>query len=150
VKLLLDSMRSSGGSNEVFLSIASCWDLAIKLSLGKLWLTQRLDRFIPEQLTLNGFSLFAVPFLGRDTFLRNKRAAGRPQGSRGCSHCLGTSPQMARERSSGMREISSWRFNRGLIGLSSSMAASKDEFGSWKEKTERFKVRQNLVQSEGM
>jgi PIN domain nuclease of toxin-antitoxin system len=67
--------------NEVFFSIASCWELAIKLSLGKLRLTQRLDRFILEQMTLNGFSLFAVelrhvvrvaalPFHHRDPFDR--------------------------------------------------------------------------------
>ena len=48
--------------NEVFFSVASCWELAIKLSLGKLRLAQALDRFIPEQLTQNGFSLFAVDF----------------------------------------------------------------------------------------
>jgi PIN domain nuclease of toxin-antitoxin system len=46
--------------NEVFLSMASCWELAIKLSLGKLRLTQRLDRFIPEQVTVNGFSLLPI------------------------------------------------------------------------------------------
>ena len=67
--------------NDVFVSVASCWELAIKLSLGKLRLTERLDRFIPEQLTLNGFSLFAVelrhvvgvadlPFHHRDPFDR--------------------------------------------------------------------------------
>jgi PIN domain nuclease of toxin-antitoxin system len=67
--------------NEVCFSIVSCWELATKLSLGKLRLTQRLDRFIPEQLTLNGFSLFAVelrhvvgvadlPFHHRDPFDR--------------------------------------------------------------------------------
>jgi PIN domain nuclease of toxin-antitoxin system len=67
--------------NEVFFSIASCWELAIKLSLGKLRLTRRLDRFIPEQLTVNGFSLLAVelghvvgvadlPFHHRDPFDR--------------------------------------------------------------------------------
>jgi PIN domain nuclease of toxin-antitoxin system len=67
--------------NEVLFSIASCWELAIKLSLGKLRLTQRRDRFIPEQLTVNGFSLFAVelrhivgvadlPFHHRDPFDR--------------------------------------------------------------------------------
>jgi PIN domain nuclease of toxin-antitoxin system len=67
--------------NEVFFSIASCWELAIKLSLGELRLTQRLERFIPEQMTLNGFSLFAVelrhvvrvaalPFHHRDPFDR--------------------------------------------------------------------------------
>ena len=67
--------------NEVLVSIASCWELAIKLSLGKLRLTQRLDRFIPEQLRLNGFSLLDVrlphvmrvadlPFRHRDPFDR--------------------------------------------------------------------------------
>ena len=52
----------SNPDNEVLLSIASCWELAIKLSLGKLRLTQSLDRFIPEQLTRNGFALFGVEF----------------------------------------------------------------------------------------
>jgi PIN domain nuclease of toxin-antitoxin system len=67
--------------NEIFFSVASCWELAIKLSLGKLRVTQRLDRFIPEQLTVNGFSLFPVelrhvigvadlPFHHRDPFDR--------------------------------------------------------------------------------
>jgi PIN domain nuclease of toxin-antitoxin system len=68
-------------ANDVFFSIASCWELAIKVSLGKLRLTQRLDRFIPEQLTVNGFTLFGVelrhvvgvadlPFHHRDPFDR--------------------------------------------------------------------------------
>ena len=34
--------------NEVLFSIASCWELAIKLSLGKLRVHGSLDRFIPE------------------------------------------------------------------------------------------------------
>lgn len=50
----------SSPENEVLFSIASCWELAIKLSLGKLRLAQRLDRFIPEQLGLNGFSLLDI------------------------------------------------------------------------------------------
>ena len=67
--------------NEVFLSIASCWELAIKVSLGKLRVAQSLERFIPEQLTRNGFALFGVelrhvarvanlPFHHRDPFDR--------------------------------------------------------------------------------
>ena len=48
--------------NEVFVSIASCWELAIKLSLGKLRLPQSLDRFIQEQLTRNSFVLVALDF----------------------------------------------------------------------------------------
>jgi PIN domain nuclease of toxin-antitoxin system len=50
----------SNPDNDVLFSIASCWELAIKLSLGKLRLAQSLERFIPEQLRLNGFSLFDV------------------------------------------------------------------------------------------
>ena len=67
--------------NEVLVSIASCWELAIKLSLDKLRLTQRLDRFIPEQLSANGFVLLplelrhtlgvaSLPFHHRDPFDR--------------------------------------------------------------------------------
>ncbi|HSL20590.1 MAG TPA: type II toxin-antitoxin system VapC family toxin [Vicinamibacterales bacterium] len=67
--------------NEVLFSIASCWELAIKLSLGKLRLAESLDRFIPEQLRVNGFSLLDVdlrhvvrvadlPFRHRDPFDR--------------------------------------------------------------------------------
>jgi PIN domain nuclease of toxin-antitoxin system len=48
--------------NEVFFSIVSCWELAIKLRLGKLRFTRSLARFIPEQLTLNGFSLLGLEF----------------------------------------------------------------------------------------
>ena len=62
-------------------SIASCWELAIKLSLGKVRVPGSLDRFIPEQLTLNGFALLdvelrhvlrvaALPFHHRDPFDR--------------------------------------------------------------------------------
>jgi PIN domain nuclease of toxin-antitoxin system len=71
----------SNPENEVLFSIASCWELAIKLSLGKLHLAQRLDRFIPEQLGLNGFSILEIrlphvvrvadlPFRHRDPFDR--------------------------------------------------------------------------------
>jgi PIN domain nuclease of toxin-antitoxin system len=50
----------SDPANDVLFSIASCWELAIKLSLGRLRLTQRLDRFISEQLRVNGFSLLQI------------------------------------------------------------------------------------------
>lgn len=71
----------SNPENEVVFSIASCWELAIKLGLGKLRLAQTLDQFIPEQLRLNGFSLLDIrlahavrvarlPFRHRDPFDR--------------------------------------------------------------------------------
>jgi PIN domain nuclease of toxin-antitoxin system len=67
--------------NEVLFSLASCWELAIEHSLGKLRVPRSLDRFIPEQLTLNGFALLGVelrhvlrvanlPFHHRDPFDR--------------------------------------------------------------------------------
>ncbi len=46
--------------NECFVSLASCWEIAIKSSLGKLQLGRPLDRFIPEQLRLNQFQLLGV------------------------------------------------------------------------------------------
>lgn len=48
--------------NECFVSLASCWEMAIKSSLGKLTLSQPLDRFIPEQLAANGFQLLDIDF----------------------------------------------------------------------------------------
>lgn len=71
----------SNPENEVLFSVASCWELAIKLSLGKLRLGERLERFIPDQLGLNGFSLLDIrlahvvrvadlPFRHRDPFDR--------------------------------------------------------------------------------
>ena len=67
--------------NEILVSLASCWELAIEHSLGKLRVPGSLDRFIPEQLTLNGFALLGVelrhvlrvadlPFHHRDPFDR--------------------------------------------------------------------------------
>lgn len=50
------------GQNECFLSIASCWEMAIKASLGKLVLSQSVERFIPEQLAANSFRLLEIDF----------------------------------------------------------------------------------------
>ena len=48
--------------NECLLSLASCWEMAIKLSLGKLRLSGAIERFIPEQLAANGFHQLAIDF----------------------------------------------------------------------------------------
>lgn len=48
--------------NECLLSLASSWEIAIKVSLGKLTLTGSVERFIPEQLSVNGFRQFGVEF----------------------------------------------------------------------------------------
>jgi PIN domain nuclease of toxin-antitoxin system len=75
--------RSAVGSarNECFVSVASGWEIAIKVSLGKLRIDGALDRFLPEQLAANGFRALAIdlkhaarvaslPFHHRDPFDR--------------------------------------------------------------------------------
>lgn len=64
-----------------FLSVASLWEIAIKLSLGKLDLQQPYEVFIPQQLTINGIGILNItmehtaaiatlPFHHRDPFDR--------------------------------------------------------------------------------
>jgi len=62
--LLSDSARDAITTerNECFLSLASCWELAIKASIGKLRLTKPVERFIPEELTANDFQLLSIDF----------------------------------------------------------------------------------------
>ena len=67
--------------NECLVSVASGWEIAIKVSLGKLRIDGALDRFLPEQLAANGFRPLAIdlkhaarvatlPFHHRDSFDR--------------------------------------------------------------------------------
>jgi len=68
-------------SNKCCLSVASCWEMAIKASLGKLKLAKTVERFVSEQVTANGFTLLNIelrhtakveklPFHHRDPFDR--------------------------------------------------------------------------------
>ncbi len=68
-------------ANEKFLSIASLWEIAIKVSIGKLVLSAPFDTLIPQQLSVNGFellnlevahaaALINLPFHHRDPFDR--------------------------------------------------------------------------------
>jgi PIN domain nuclease of toxin-antitoxin system len=69
------------GETRPFLSIASLWEIAIKMSLGKLELTQPYEEFIPQQLAANGIGILnitiehtaavaSLPFHSRDPFDR--------------------------------------------------------------------------------
>jgi PIN domain nuclease of toxin-antitoxin system len=82
-KALSERARSAiaNANKECFFSLASCWKIAIKCSLGKLTLTQPVEQFIPDQLFRNGIRLLAInfrhvarvttlPFLHRDPFDR--------------------------------------------------------------------------------
>jgi PIN domain nuclease of toxin-antitoxin system len=68
-------------SSQPFLSAASLWEIAIKISLGKLNLKQPYEIFIPQQLTMNGIGILNItmehtaavatlPFHHRDPFDR--------------------------------------------------------------------------------
>ena len=68
-------------SNQVFVSIVTLWEIAIKTSLGKLTLAQPIDILLPHQLDLNGFHILSIepehtfqvarlPFHHRDPFDR--------------------------------------------------------------------------------
>jgi PIN domain nuclease of toxin-antitoxin system len=66
--------------NEIYVSIASVWEIAIKTSIGKVTLDCGIDNFI-KNINDNGFSLLAIspehikksmelPFIHRDPFDR--------------------------------------------------------------------------------
>ncbi len=67
--------------NDLFLSLASIWEMAIKLSLGKLKLKQPVEKFLPAQLQENSIfqldisfrhvvGVTSLPFHHRDPFDR--------------------------------------------------------------------------------
>lgn len=69
------------GENEVYLSVGSLWEMAIKMSLGKFSISQPFETFMPEQLTVNDIGLLQItvdsvsrlislPFHHRDPFDR--------------------------------------------------------------------------------
>ena len=55
-KLFLDE------NNMLFFSLASVWEMAIKIKLGKLNISQGLADFIPEQLATNSIQLLDIRF----------------------------------------------------------------------------------------
>jgi PIN domain nuclease of toxin-antitoxin system len=48
--------------NECWVSLASCWELAIKQSLGKITLVRPLGEFLSKHMNANGFSLLPIEF----------------------------------------------------------------------------------------
>jgi PIN domain nuclease of toxin-antitoxin system len=67
--------------NECFFSLASCWEIAIKVGTGKLELPAPVGRFLPEQLAANQIrelpievrhvaGVSTLPFHHRDPFDR--------------------------------------------------------------------------------
>lgn len=73
--------RAAIADDHCFVSVASCWEMAIKVSLGKLDMPRPVARFLQEQLEVNGFTLLPIslehtaavtdlPFHHRDPFDR--------------------------------------------------------------------------------
>jgi PIN domain nuclease of toxin-antitoxin system len=69
------------GTNELLLSVASCWEIVIKAQLGRIVLSDKPDKFISEQMSLNAImslpilvhhvlNIFKIPSLHRDPFDR--------------------------------------------------------------------------------
>jgi len=67
--------------NAKLVSVASLWEMGIKISLGRLHLTQPFEELIPAQMRINGFGLLplriphiakvvSLPFHHRDPFDR--------------------------------------------------------------------------------
>jgi PIN domain nuclease of toxin-antitoxin system len=54
--------RRAISNEECLLSLASLWEISIKISLGKLKLPSGFDKYIPEQMALNGFVQLAIGF----------------------------------------------------------------------------------------
>jgi PIN domain nuclease of toxin-antitoxin system len=49
-------------ANDCFVSFASFWEIAIKLSLNKLRLPAPLHKYLPDQMSLNGFEQLEISF----------------------------------------------------------------------------------------
>lgn len=91
-KLSADAERLiSNGETELLLSVASIWEIAIKVSIGRLPIPEPLDSFIPEHLRLNRIGLLAIapshalevarlPLHHRDPFDRLLIAQGMLEG----------------------------------------------------------------------
>ena len=82
--------RTVIGESPCLLSVASCWEMAIKASLGKLDTPRPLQRFLQQQIEVNGFELLPIalehaaavrelPFHHRDPFDRLIAAQAREE-----------------------------------------------------------------------
>jgi len=80
-RLSLAARRAITDAADRYVSIASCWEIAIKVSRGKLTFAKPVVQVLPEQLALGGFQLLPIdlndvarvatmPFHHRDPFDR--------------------------------------------------------------------------------
>jgi PIN domain nuclease of toxin-antitoxin system len=80
-RLSSGARQAIGDAADAFLSVASCWEVAIKVSRGRLTLPKPVERFFPEELGANRVQLLQIdlddvarvatlPFHHRDPFDR--------------------------------------------------------------------------------
>jgi PIN domain nuclease of toxin-antitoxin system len=80
-QLSIDAKNLLESDVDLLLSIASLWEIAIKVSIGKLTLPDEYDNFIPQQVSLNDIEILPIgmahlaivtnlPFHHRDPFDR--------------------------------------------------------------------------------
>jgi PIN domain nuclease of toxin-antitoxin system len=54
--------RKAMAADDCFVSLASFWEIAIKISLDKLRLPGIADRYLADQMSLNGFQQLEISF----------------------------------------------------------------------------------------
>ena len=54
--------RKTIAEQDCFVSFASFWEIAIKVSLDKLRLPSAVDRYLTDQMSLNGFEQLEISF----------------------------------------------------------------------------------------
>ena len=57
-------------ANQIFLSVASVWEMQIKIALGKMVFNDTLESILSEQQTINGIQIFPVQ-LAHALYLEN-------------------------------------------------------------------------------
>ena len=54
--------RATMTAQDCFVSMATFWEIAIKLNLGKLHLPAAIGKYLPDQMSLNGFEQLEISF----------------------------------------------------------------------------------------
>lgn len=65
-------------SEDCFVSLASFWEIAIKINLNKLRLPGIIDRYLADQMSLNGFEQLEISFRQIMRCARLERHHGDP------------------------------------------------------------------------
>ena len=70
--------RKAMTADDCFVSLASFWEIAIKISLNKLRLPGIVDRYLADQMSLNGFEQLEISFRQIMRCARLERHHGDP------------------------------------------------------------------------